>query len=357
MNKTIFLLPGLIIGLLSFKNVDVKNVTSYKKIDNITREYYVDSPVSQVVVSDFSIYASNLLKREAPRMYVEKMPYSPPVWFDFYFYDQEGNTVTSNQYYRASKEMQRGYVKIYFDYGKLYGLLHAKFTITCPLCGIYASCFAEFDMYFPGKPLDEEINNREFYCPVSADISQKKAKTVVKGEYYKFTNLKTTIEVDNYGTFYFNDLKLNFYREYYNNDISFKGRVALEHDYDLFLNGNKELKTNRLYFQLTRINDDKTNCQFELQTTFYVNPNTNLVSTGKGNNTIETHDIYFPLGGFEEFNETTFYLFLDEWGYSQFTCTIPFTVKFLKDNSRKTYEIIGEIDEKVEDGEMEEINL
>ncbi len=357
MNKIIFLLPGLLAGLLSFRTIDVKSVTSYKKIDNITREYTVDSPVSEVVVSDFSIYASSLYKRIAPRMFVEKMPYSPSVYFDYYFTDQNGNVLTSYQYYRASKKMQRGYVTIYLDYAKLVGLVHAKFTITCALCGIYGNCYAEFDMYFPGDPADEEINAREFYCPVSADISQKKAKTVVKGEYYKFTNLKSTIEVDNYGTFYFNDLKINFYREYYNKDISSKGKVALMHDYDLFLDGNKELKENKLFFELTRLNDDKTTCQFELQNTFYLNPNTNLVTSGKGNNTIETHDIYFPLGGFEEFQETTFYLFLYEWGYSQFTCKIPFTVKFLKDNSKKIYEIIGEIDEKIDDGELEEIKL
>lgn len=363
MNKIIFFLPGLVIGLLSNKVVNnetssTSSVSSYKKISNIQREYTVDSPNSKFKIRDFYVEADSIMSGEPVTIYVELMPGNTTIYYDMVFYDQYGTFVNFERYTRSDGGSRKGYYKIYMNHHELYtGYMHIKFEITGYLLGIYGYVFGEFDMYFSGKPLDEDLNKKEFYCPYKALISQQNAKTTTYGEYFKFTNLKSTIEVDKYGTFYFNDLRLNLYREYYNKDIYFKGKIQLQHQYDFFFEG-KASTAKKQYLVLTRSSDNKTNCTFKSSQVMYVNPTNNFVSIKKSeSNSLETNDFYFPLNEFDKYKETNYYLFLYEWGYSQLTCTIPFKVKFLKDDTKYGYEIIGEIDEKIEDNEMEEINL
>ena len=361
MNKIIFFLPGLVIGLLSNKVADTtkgtQSVSTYKKISNIEREYTVDSPDSRFKIRDFYVEAENVMNGEPVTIYVEKMPGSCDIYYDMVFYDQYGEFVNFERYTRWDGGSRKGYYKIYMNHRELYtGYMHVKFEITSYLLGIYGYVYGEFDMYFQGTPRDEDLKNMEFYCPYKALVSQQSAKSTSYGEYYKFTNLKSTIEVDKYGTFYFNDLKLNLYREYYNKDIYFKGKMWLEHQYDFFYEGRVSTQRKQ-HIVLKRTWDNKTNCTYQSNQTMYVNPTNNFVSLKSSSNSVETKDFYFPLNEYDKYKETTYYLFIYEWGYSQLSCTIPFKVKFLKDDTKYGYEIIGEIDEKVEDSEMEEITL
>ena len=362
MNKIIFFLPGLVVGLLSNRVVNDTTqgkytFSGYKKISNIEREYTVDRPLKNFRINDFYVEAKYLLKGSPVTFYVDLMPYSCTVYFDMIFYDQYGNYINFERVTRRDGEMCKGYFTIYINHTDYFtGLLHVQLQITSYLLNINGYVFGEFDMYFPGTPCDEDMKNMEFYCPVSARISQQDGITKTYGEYYKFTNLKSTIEVDKYGTFYFNDLKLNLYREYYNKDIYFKGKIQLEHQYNFFYEGKASTSRSQ-FIELTRASDDRTNCTFKSNKVMYVNPTNNFVSLSKSSNSIETNDFYFPTGEFDKYQTTTYYLFLYEWGYAQLTCKIPFQVKFLEDNTKYGYEIVGEIDEKVEDGEMEEITL
>ena len=362
MNKIIFFLPGLVIGLLSNKVVNentqsTNSVSTYKKISNIQREYTVESPNSKFRINDFTVEASSIMIGKPVTIFVDKMPGNCIIYYDILFYDQYGKLINFERYTRPKDGSRKGYYKIEIKNPELYrGYMHLKFQLTSFILGIDSYVYGECDMYLSGDPCDEDIKNMEFYCPYKALISQQKAKTITYGEYFKFTNLKSTIEVDKYGTFYFNDLKLNLYREYYNSDVWFKGNIQLEHEYDFFFEGNANTSRSQ-FIELKRTSDDKVNCTFQSSKVMYVNPTNNFVSLKKSNNSIETNDFYFPLNEYDKYKETTFYLFLYEWGYSQLICRVPFKVKFLKDDTKYGYEIIGEIDEKVDDSEMEEVRL
>lgn len=357
MLKKLLIIPTSLILLTSFKVNSYQTSSGYKRLSNISAQYSISDTCNYVAISDFSIYSYKIKKRESIRFYVSQMPAYKNVYIDIRLFDQEGNSKGVYEYWhKKSDDSTYSWVNLTINPDNLSGLIHGKCMITIPVYGVYSSCFGEFDLYFSGSTIQKEMDELSFFCPYVANISQYKRKTTLYGEYYSLKNISNNIEIDEYGKFSFNDFNVQFYREYYQDDIYFKGNIYLYHEYDFFLGGNK-FYSNKKLLKLARENDDKSTVDVKNRNKFYLNTNSNYMSSSSFNGSIETYDFYFPIEDYVTFKETTFTLFFAEWGYCDLSLHIPIKVKFVKDTYIDTYEIIGEIGGNIDNEDYEEINL
>ncbi len=364
MKRNILLVPFFVIGLLSFKTYSKEEINSttasnYERLSNTSAQYIVSSKSTYCKVSDFSFSTRGIKKGNQPKCILSNMPSGNSCWVYFDLYYEDGTSAFHQQHYKKKTGATSTYFTIQIPTG-LVGFVHGLFRINCPIFG-FVETFAEFDLFLGWEDGNNNIFNRKQFVPSEIYVSQSSGITKMYGDYFELRRLPSTIEVDEYGTFYFNDLNIELYREYYGNtDYARFGQFYLTHEYNFFLNGNKDIveSLKRHFLELTKNNDNLETLTLSNNNSFYVNQNDNSVYLlNEYSNLKETKDIFFPVNKYEDFNETTFYIGLSSLGRSEFYFSAEFKVKFIKNKMVQRYEIIGEIDKKLEDKEVEDITL
>ena len=241
----------------------------------------------------------------------------------------------------------------------LFGLLTAKFTIRIPSLGVN-KMFAYFEYYFPDTK--QLLSPGEtLRCPYMAIVYPDDKYCETYGESYTLSNYESVYEVEKYEHFAFNDINLTLIREYYNDDIYKHGQLYMtvfksEKDYEAYKLGNKYESLFR-YNEIEADRSDKFNQRvynnilrnYDLESHKYV--------PRSGSNTFESYDIYFEKDKFFDYQEPLILIEFINFGYTNACFDVALKVKFLKFEPESTYEIIGEIDEEIEDEEMENIDL
>ncbi len=367
MKKHYLLLPFFITGLLSFKPYvnEIKvnkyeNASNYTRTSNTTAEYDINSDSTYCYVRSFTLATRDIKKGYTKTIYLSNMPSGNNLYIYFSYYYQDGSEAYHQQFRKKKTDKTSNKFELSIP-TTIQGFLHAIYTIDVPIFG-YASKFAEFDIFLGWEEGNENIYNSKQFAPIEIDVNQASGKTYMHGDYFEIRRVPSVIEVDEYGTFYFNDLNIEIYREYYGSNDYYKfGNYYLSHDYNFFLyynDGIFEPDKSKYLIPLTKNNDNKETLTLSNENKFYINEEDNSVySYKKYNNLTETKDIYFPLFNYNDFKESYFYIGLSALGRAEFYFSYKFKVKFVKNNYIQKYDIVGEIDQKVEDDNLEDINL
>ncbi len=350
--KSLLFIP---ISIFLMGNIANNNNLSVKALTNndVSKRFNHAKP-KNFSLDSFTVTNRSIISKEPITLNFISVDYAPDWTFSMISKDENGDKLDSWSYYRKAKGAVNFYKNVYFPNTAQYnGYVTFTLSYSCPKLG-YGGTIAQFGLNI-NDAVEMVDYKAEYYYSVKAYPNS--GYSISSGERFELKNFPQLIEIPLYLKFSLEEYK-PILKCTLINDAFLNGEIIMH----FYLEDKEEEKDPTYLFYNNRWNYlsfnalNKEEVEIFNNTTFYIDAN-NAPYEKNGEGRIESKDFHFAFDKYEKYKEIDAKISFYDWGRTAANFYMPFKIRFLNPYVNHDFKVVGEIDDEVEDGELEEINI